>query len=400
MRATGRAMPVMFSALLLRWHDLDAALGIRLGALLGALLLQRPARLLGHVLPGGLVGHRCSLVGSLTGSTRQQYAAPEHHPYVRDASGAWTTRLRDELDRRHGLECAPANGCDGPPACAQSGAVASSGAPSAFRLRCGRALGLEGARDVARRLGEPGRVGGWPSPAPILLSPRPAGAGAPAGGCAGPVAELRPCRHRCRLLQVIALPMRLRGRPLAGSTSSVPPRSRRCETRTSRRRSRWPMPPPSAIVQARLARSRDIVDEQLQTALNSRPVIEQAKGVLSAHLDVSPRYGVRGVQVTCAHDAATHAWGHQVVGISSAKFSPVGRVRPGSGGTARGSGASRTPACRGGRRCRRAQTLPFARNNRSRRGFECPDSLRCWGGCAAGSGRTSHGPTRRRPQCV
>jgi AmiR/NasT family two-component response regulator len=41
-------------------------------------------------------------------------------------------------------------------------------------------------------------------------------------------------------------------------------------------------------VQARLARSRDIVDEQLQTALNSRPVIEQAKGVLSAHLDVSP----------------------------------------------------------------------------------------------------------------
>jgi AmiR/NasT family two-component response regulator len=42
-----------------------------------------------------------------------------------------------------------------------------------------------------------------------------------------------------------------------------------------------------AILQSRLVRNRDIVNEQLQSALNSRVVIEQAKGVLSRYLGVS-----------------------------------------------------------------------------------------------------------------
>lgn len=42
-----------------------------------------------------------------------------------------------------------------------------------------------------------------------------------------------------------------------------------------------------AILQERVARSRKVVNEQLQVALNSRVTIEQAKGVLSARLDIS-----------------------------------------------------------------------------------------------------------------
>jgi AmiR/NasT family two-component response regulator len=40
-------------------------------------------------------------------------------------------------------------------------------------------------------------------------------------------------------------------------------------------------------MQGRLARGLDVVNEQLQTALNSRVVIEQAKGALSRHLGIS-----------------------------------------------------------------------------------------------------------------
>jgi GAF domain-containing protein len=41
-----------------------------------------------------------------------------------------------------------------------------------------------------------------------------------------------------------------------------------------------------AILQERLTRERDLVNEQLQQALDSRVVIEQAKGVLATRLDI------------------------------------------------------------------------------------------------------------------
>jgi GAF domain-containing protein len=43
-----------------------------------------------------------------------------------------------------------------------------------------------------------------------------------------------------------------------------------------------------AILQDRLGRHRDVVNQQMQAALNGRVALEQAKGVLSALLDISP----------------------------------------------------------------------------------------------------------------
>lgn len=87
---------------------------------------------------------------------------------------------------------------------------------------------------------------------------------------------------------VIALPMRLRGQVIGGlnlfGTSNTPPihdgqlpiAQSLADAATI------------AILQERLVRSHSLVNEQLQHALNSRVVIEQAKGALSARLDITP----------------------------------------------------------------------------------------------------------------
>jgi GAF domain-containing protein len=85
---------------------------------------------------------------------------------------------------------------------------------------------------------------------------------------------------------VLALPLRLRGRVLGGlnlfdagdgtlSERSVAPVAQAMADVAT-----------IAILQERLGRHREIVNEQLQSALSSRVVIEQAKGVLAARLDI------------------------------------------------------------------------------------------------------------------
>jgi GAF domain-containing protein len=86
---------------------------------------------------------------------------------------------------------------------------------------------------------------------------------------------------------VVALPMRLRGQIIGGlnlfGTGSTPPvRNEDLPTAQSLADAAT-----IAIMQGRLARGLDVVNEQLQTALNSRVVIEQAKGALSRHLSIS-----------------------------------------------------------------------------------------------------------------
>lgn len=87
---------------------------------------------------------------------------------------------------------------------------------------------------------------------------------------------------------VIALPMRLRRQIIGGlnlfGTGDTPPiRQEDLPTAQSLADAAT-----IAILQNRLIRGRDVVAEQLQTALNSRVVVEQAKGVLSSHLSISP----------------------------------------------------------------------------------------------------------------
>jgi GAF domain-containing protein len=87
--------------------------------------------------------------------------------------------------------------------------------------------------------------------------------------------------------RVMALPMRLRGQVVGAlnlfATADSPPVIE-------------PLVPIAqamadvatiAILQDRLARSRTVINEQLQEALTSRILIEQAKGILAASLDVS-----------------------------------------------------------------------------------------------------------------
>jgi GAF domain-containing protein len=86
---------------------------------------------------------------------------------------------------------------------------------------------------------------------------------------------------------VVALPMRLRGQIIGGlnlfGTGDTPPvRNEDLPTAQALADAAT-----IAIMQGRLARGLDVVNEQLQTALNSRVVIEQAKGALSRHLGIS-----------------------------------------------------------------------------------------------------------------
>ena len=85
---------------------------------------------------------------------------------------------------------------------------------------------------------------------------------------------------------VHALPMRLRGDTIGGlnlfTSSEASPVAQDV----------WSVAQAMAdaatvtILQDRLAHGRELVNEQLQTALNSRVTIEQAKGVLAARLDL------------------------------------------------------------------------------------------------------------------
>lgn len=99
--ATPHAEPMLRSALLVRRHDLSLALGLCLRVLLGAFLLERLARLLGHVLPRRFVGHDCSLSGSLAGFLNPRYAgigasAHRHDRDLRQPISGRSGRRRSE----------------------------------------------------------------------------------------------------------------------------------------------------------------------------------------------------------------------------------------------------------------------------------------------------------------
>jgi len=86
---------------------------------------------------------------------------------------------------------------------------------------------------------------------------------------------------------VIALPMRLRGQVIGalnlfGTADSPPIRDQHIRIAQAMADAAT-----IAILQDRLARSRTMINEQLQVALNSRVTIEQAKGVLSTRLGIS-----------------------------------------------------------------------------------------------------------------
>lgn len=87
---------------------------------------------------------------------------------------------------------------------------------------------------------------------------------------------------------VIALPMHLRrqvigGLTLFGASNTPPVHNQHLPIAQSLADAAT-----IAILQERLVRSRSIVNEQLQHALDSRVVIEQAKGALAARLDITP----------------------------------------------------------------------------------------------------------------
>jgi len=87
---------------------------------------------------------------------------------------------------------------------------------------------------------------------------------------------------------VIALPMRLRRQVIGGLNLFGTGDTRPIGDEDVRIAQSLADAATIAILQDRVARGRSIVNEQLQTALNTRVVVEQAKGVLSSHLSVTP----------------------------------------------------------------------------------------------------------------
>ncbi len=85
---------------------------------------------------------------------------------------------------------------------------------------------------------------------------------------------------------VLALPLRLRGRVIGALNLFDAKDGTLSDPKI------WPVAQAMAdvatiaILQERLVKQRDLLNEQLQTALTSRVVIEQAKGVLAARLEI------------------------------------------------------------------------------------------------------------------
>jgi transcriptional regulator with GAF, ATPase, and Fis domain len=84
---------------------------------------------------------------------------------------------------------------------------------------------------------------------------------------------------------VLALPLRLRG-PVIGALSLFDANGVLSDPRTHAVAQAMADVVTIAILQERLGRRREVLNEQLQSALTSRVVIEQAKGVLAARLNV------------------------------------------------------------------------------------------------------------------
>ena len=85
---------------------------------------------------------------------------------------------------------------------------------------------------------------------------------------------------------VLALPLRLRGRVLGALNLFAETVGELSDETVTRVAQAMADVATIAILQQRVTRQHDIVNEQLQTALNSRVVIEQAKGVLATKLDL------------------------------------------------------------------------------------------------------------------
>ena len=87
-------------------------------------------------------------------------------------------------------------------------------------------------------------------------------------------------------LSVLALPLRLRDRVIGALNLFDTREGNLSDTTTARVGQAIADVATIAILQERLSRQRNLLNEQLQFALTSRVTIEQAKGVLSASLEV------------------------------------------------------------------------------------------------------------------
>jgi GAF domain-containing protein len=99
--------------------------------------------------------------------------------------------------------------------------------------------------------------------------------------------DFAPAATAAGFVRVIALPMRLRGRVIGALNLFGTADSPAVDEQHIRIAQAMADAATITILQDRLTRSRRVLNEQLQVALNSRTIIEQAKGVLAARLDVS-----------------------------------------------------------------------------------------------------------------